>query len=218
MKTCCMILLAAFTSLASAQQNDVTSILEVLDVTNGRRTVVKEFPYRVEAPNWTPDGQWLVYNSGGKLYKLSPDSPGEPEMINTGFATRCNNDHVIAADGKQIAISHGTKEDGKSRIYTLPMQGGTPRLITPIAPSYLHGWSPDGRQLAYCADRKGNYDIYIIPVERRRRKTADDSRRIGRWSRIFPLRRIYLVQFRTHGFDASMENEERRLRTNPDDV
>ena len=108
-----MILLAAFTSLASAQQNDVTSILEVLDVTNGRRTVVKEFPYRVEAPNWTPDGQWLVYNSGGKLYKLSPDSPGEPEMINTGFATRCNNDHVIAADGKQIAISHGTKEDGK---------------------------------------------------------------------------------------------------------
>ena len=120
-----MILLAAFTSLASAQQNDVTSILEVLDVTNGRRTVVKEFPYRVEAPNWTPDGQWLVYNSGGKLYKLSPDSPGEPD------------------DGKQIAISHGTKEDGKSRIYTLPMQGGTPRLITPIAPSYLHGWSPD---------------------------------------------------------------------------
>ena len=41
MKTCCMILLAAFTSLASAQQNDVTSILEVLDVTNGRRTVSK---------------------------------------------------------------------------------------------------------------------------------------------------------------------------------
>ena len=69
MKTCCMILLAAFTSLASAQQNDVTIILEVLDVTNGRRTVVKEFPYRVEAPNGTPDGQWLVYNSGGKLYK-----------------------------------------------------------------------------------------------------------------------------------------------------
>ena len=44
MKTCCMILLAAFTSLASAQQNDVTSILEVLDVTNGRRTVVKNSP------------------------------------------------------------------------------------------------------------------------------------------------------------------------------
>ena len=58
MKTCCMILLAAFTSLASAQQNDVTSILEVLDVTNGRRTVVKEFPYRVEAP--TASGSCII--------------------------------------------------------------------------------------------------------------------------------------------------------------
>ena len=57
MKTYCTILLTAFTTLASAQQNNVSSRLEVLDVTNGSRTVVKEFPYRVEAPNWTPDGQ-----------------------------------------------------------------------------------------------------------------------------------------------------------------
>lgn len=149
----------------SAQQSRVTSTLEILDVTNGNRTVVKVFPYRVEAPNWTPDGKWLVYNSEGKLYKLSPTSPQEPEQINTGFAARCNNDHVISADGKQIAISNGTKEDGKSRIYTLPFAGGTPQLITPMGPSYLHGWSPDGKQLAYCAERNGNYDIYTIPAE-----------------------------------------------------
>lgn len=150
---------------AGAQQTEVTSILEILDITTGRRTVVKEFPYLIEAPNWTPDNQWLIYNSGGRLYKLSPDSPAEPQAINSDFANRCNNDHVLSADGKQIAISNGTKEDGKSRIYTFPIEGGTPRLITPIAPSYLHGWSPDGRQLAYCADRKGNYDVYVIPAE-----------------------------------------------------
>lgn len=150
---------------AGAQQTEVTSILEILDITTGRRTVVKEFPYLIEAPNWTPDNQWLIYNSGGRLYKLSPDSPAEPQAINSGFANRCNNDHVLSADGKQIAISNGTKEDGKSRIYTFPIEGGTPRLITPMAPSYLHGWSPDGRQLAYCADRKGNYDVYVIPAE-----------------------------------------------------
>lgn len=150
---------------AAAQQTEVTSILEILDITTGRRTVVKEFPYLIEAPNWTPDNQWLIYNSGGRLYKLSPDSPAEPQAINSGFANRCNNDHVLSADGKQIAISNGTKEDGKSRIYTFPIESGTPRLITPIAPSYLHGWSPDGRQLAYCADRKGNYDVYVIPAE-----------------------------------------------------
>lgn len=160
-----MISLLFLSVVTQAQQTAVTSILETLDVATGQRTVVKEFPYLIEAPNWTPDGEWLIYNSGGKLYKLSPNAPTEPEMINSGFATRCNNDHVLSADGRQIAISNGTKEDGKSRIYTFPMEGGTPRLITPMAPSYLHGWSPDGGQLAYCADRNGNYDVYVIPVE-----------------------------------------------------
>ena len=166
MKTFSSLLLSCLVAtIATAQEKQVTSILEILDVTDGTRTVVKEFPYRVEAPNWTPDGQWLVYNSGGKLYKISPDKPGEPELIPTGFATRCNNDHVIAADGQQIAISHATKEDRKSRIYTLPFAGGTPHLVTPLGPSYLHGWSPDGQQLAYCAERNGNYDVYVIPAE-----------------------------------------------------
>ena len=90
----------------------VTSILEIYDITTGQRTVVKEFSkHLIEAPNWTPDGQWLVYNSHGKLYKLSPDKPEAPILIHTDFATRCNNDHVISADGRQIAISHGTKEE-----------------------------------------------------------------------------------------------------------
>ncbi len=148
-----------------AQNSKVTSILEIMDITTGKRTVVKEFPFLIEAPNWTTDGNWLIYNSRGKLYKLSPTSPAEPVEINTDYGYRCNNDHVLSADGKQIAISHGTKEDGKSRIYTLPIEGGIPRLITPMAPSYLHGWSPDGKYLAYCADRKGNYDVYVIPAE-----------------------------------------------------
>ena len=151
--------------IAEAQQQQVISVLEVCDATTGERTVVKEFPYLIEAPNWTVDGQWLIYNSGGQLYKLSPDQPGEPQRIESGYATRCNNDHVLSADGQRIAISHGTKEDGRSRIYTLPISGGTPQLVTPMAPSYLHGWSPDGKQLAYCAERKGNYDVYVIPAD-----------------------------------------------------
>ena len=159
-----MLSVAMAIGTAVAQQQ-VTSVLEICDATTGERTVVKEFPYLIEAPNWTTDGQWLIYNSGGKLYKLSPDKPGEPQQIETGYAIRCNNDHVLSADGEQIAVSHGTKEDGRSRIYTLPLSGGTPRLITPMAPSYLHGWSPDGKQLAYCAERKGNYDVYVIPAE-----------------------------------------------------
>lgn len=165
MKTFFLILLLIL-SINQVMAQKVTSILEIYDVTTRQRTVVKEFPnHLIEAPNWTPDGLWLIYNSHGKLFKLSPDAPADPELLPTGFATRCNNDHVLSADGKQIAISHGTKEDGQSRIYTLPLEGGIPQLITPMAPSYLHGWSPDGNYLAYCAERKGNYDVYVIPAQ-----------------------------------------------------
>ena len=153
---------------AQQQRTKTTSILEIYDVEKGTRTVVKEFAdMHIEAPNWTMDGKWLIFNSRGRLYKISPDNPTEPILINTEFAGACNNDHVLSFDGKSIAISHGTKEDRRSRIYTLPIEGGTPRLITPLAPSYLHGWSPDGKWLAYCAFRDNNNirDIYIIPAE-----------------------------------------------------
>ncbi|GHT07602.1 hypothetical protein FACS189432_01550 [Bacteroidia bacterium] len=143
----------------------VTSVLEILDVNSGNRKVVKEFANQIEAPNWTPDGKWLVYNSGGKLYKISPDKPGEPVLINTDYATNCNNDHVISADGKFIAISNSPVETRRSHIYTVPFEGGIPHLITVLGPSYLHGISPNGKTLAYCADRNGNYDIYTIPAE-----------------------------------------------------
>ena len=104
-----MILCSAALAIgALSAQQKVTSILEICDITTGERTTVKEFPYLIEAPNWTSDGQWLIYNSGGKLYKLSPDQPGEPEQIETAYAVRCNNDHVLSADGQQIAISHGS--------------------------------------------------------------------------------------------------------------
>lgn len=140
------------------------SILEVYDTETGSRTVLKEFPYLIEAPNWSPDGSFLTYNSGGRIFRFDL-ATGESTEVDSGFVGNCNNDHVLSPDGTWIAVSHHTKEDGQSRIYTLPLSGGIPRLITPMAPSYLHGWSPDGKNLAYCAERNGEYDIYTIPVE-----------------------------------------------------
>lgn len=140
------------------------SILEIYDVETNERTVVAEMDYCIEAPNWTPDGKALIYNSEGCMFRIDLETK-EITKIDTGYAIDCNNDHVLSFDGKQLAVSHATKEDGKSRIYTLPVEGGTPRLITPLAPSYLHGWSPDGKTLCFCAERNGEYDIYTIPAE-----------------------------------------------------
>lgn len=145
-------------------RDDDESILEIYNVETGERQVVKEFDYLIEAPNWTPDGKALVYNSNGRIFRLDLETK-EITEVDTAFVDDCNNDHVLSPDGSMVAVSHATKEDGKSRIYVVPMSGGVPRLVTPLAPSYLHGWSPDGKTFAYCAERDGQYDIYTIPVE-----------------------------------------------------
>jgi Tol biopolymer transport system component len=124
--------------------------------------VVYRVEDHLEAPNWSRDGRWLIYNSHGRLYRISV-AGGDPVLLNTGTATGCNNDHGLSPDGKWLAISDRT--EGQSLISVLPAEGGTPRLVTEKGPSYWHGWSADGKTLAYCGKRNDQFDIYTIPVE-----------------------------------------------------
>lgn len=148
--------------MAISNGQSVISRLEIVNAKSGERRVVKEFNGRVEAPNWTPDGKYLVYNSGGLIYKIGVNG-GEPTLINTGSVNSCNNDHVISTDGSILAIS-ARGPANSSQIFTVPFTGGEPELVTPLGPSYLHGISPDNRYLAYTANRNGNYDVYVIPT------------------------------------------------------
>lgn len=139
------------------------STLETQSLSSTDRRVVHVAQGRFEAPNWLRDGKTLLFNSRGRLFRI-PATGGLPEVVDTGFAVRCNNDHGVSPDGSMLAISDQSQADRKSRIYTLPIGGGPPKLVTPNAPSYWHGWSPDGETLAYCAERNGNFDVYTIPV------------------------------------------------------
>lgn len=153
----------------------IGSNLEVMDVETGLRKVIYQSPVSIQAPNWSADGKYLIYNSGGLLYKFDLDK-GEPEVISSGFATSNNNDHVLSFDGKMLGISHHVaEEDGKSIIFTLPVEGGTPKRITSLGPSYLHGWSPDGKYLTYTADRHDNFDIYKISVRKKKEIRLTDA-------------------------------------------
>ena len=145
------------------------SYLEIYDLATRTHKVVKEFPYVIEAPNWTPDGKWLVFNMNGKLYKMAPDGSSDPVLIPTGDITQCNNDHVVTADGKWIGMSSNdpANRSYNSYVYVVPFEGGQPRRITPDGPSYLHGISPDGKTAAYCAFRGPNQeqDVWAMPVK-----------------------------------------------------
>jgi TolB protein len=142
-----------------AEKMALHSMLETVGPNAPDRTVVYETPGRIEAPNWTHDGGTLLFNRNGRIERM-PAGGGKPEAIDTGFATRCNNDHGISPDGKWLVVSDQSQEPHKSLIYILPFAGGTPRRITENSPSYWHGWSPDGKTLAFVGERSGEFDIY----------------------------------------------------------
>ena len=138
------------------------SRLETMNVFDGTRKVVYEKNGRFEAPNWMPDGKKLLLNMDGTLYKI-PVEGGDPEKLNTGFADMNNNDHGISFDGKLLAISNHREglAGGGSAVYVLPLEGGTPVLVTENTPSYWHGWAPDNKEVVYVAQRN-NIPIYNI--------------------------------------------------------
>jgi TolB protein len=140
----------------------IGSSIEILDPATGDRRSIYTSPDSLQAPNWTRDGKALIYNSKGRLYRFDL-AQAAPTLIDTDFATNNNNDHVLSFDGKMLGISHQPKEDGnKSIVYTVPVKGGKPKRITTLGPSYMHGWSPDGKYLVFTGGRDGEFDIYKI--------------------------------------------------------
>lgn len=141
----------------------MTSEIVLHDVTSGAETVVHRSERHIEAPNWSPDGRWLLVNGGGALYRIDLAEPDRLHQVPTGGLARLNNDHGISPDGQTIVVSESPGR-GTSLIYVLPTGGGTPRQVTPLAPSWWHGWSPDGQTLTYTAKRDGHFNIFTIPV------------------------------------------------------
>jgi hypothetical protein len=159
---------------ASSSKPVLWSTLETVPIASTDRRVVYVAPAHFEAPNWTRDGSFFLFNQDGGILKLPtptsqiPDGrTAAPTRIDTGAQMKCNNDHGLSPNGATLAISDSTAQ-GKSLVYTVPLAGGTPKQITTAAPSYWHGWSPDGQTLAFTGQRtidgKLDFDIYSISV------------------------------------------------------
>jgi TolB protein len=141
----------------------LVSALETIPIASTDRHVEYVAAAHFEAPNWSRDGSSLLFNQDNKIFKLAL-AGGEPAAIDTAPELHVNNDHGISPDGNLLAISDNSNPDHQSRVFVVPIAGGTPRQLTPDGPSYWHGWSPDGKTLAFTGQRNGNFDIYTIPV------------------------------------------------------
>lgn len=138
--------------------------LEIYDLATSRTRVVLQSDEVLEAPNWAPDGTWLLVNQGGHLYRVPLDAPRLERIDLSGLAL-CNNDHGISPDGTTIILSSHQGRHG-SEIYRVPVAGGVPVKVSPESPSWWHGISPDGKTLAYVAARGGSriVDVYTMPA------------------------------------------------------
>jgi len=147
----------------------IGSVLETLDVASGARRMLRQSEEPFEAPNWTRDGAALIYNTSGagegrgRLVRYDLASGGTT-TIDTAPNTRNNNDHVLSFDGTMLGISDQSMPGG-SAVYIVPLAGGTPRRITANTPSYLHGWSPDGRTLVYTGGRNNEFDVFAMNAD-----------------------------------------------------
>lgn len=144
------------------------SQLVVLDIETGDRTVVFEADEIIEAPNWAPDGETLIFNAGGELWQIDHRGRTTSERIDTGHLHDLNNDHVLSPDGRTIYVS---SDDG--HLYRVPVDGGEPVRVSNRHAEpfhyYLHGISPDGETLAYVAvEGEGEarrINLFTIPAK-----------------------------------------------------
>lgn len=149
----------------NSTSNDTISYVHTVDIQTGEIDILSSIKGHYEAPNWHPDN-YLILNSKGKIYSFDLQTKAI-NLIPTGTARFNNNDHGISPDKKYLVISNHdpnfpSAKSYKSSIYLVPITGGEPKRITSEVPSFWHGWSPDGKSLAYCAERNGNFDIYTI--------------------------------------------------------
>ncbi|MBS1873731.1 MAG: TolB family protein [Acidobacteria bacterium] len=179
------------------------SRISIYDLKTKRTQPVYTADEVFEAPNWSRDGKSLLVNARGKLWRIALDKPNpQPEPIALDPSLRCNNDHDFSPDARQIAISCSSPASRASQVYVASADGSAAKLLTPASPSYFHGWSPDGKFLAFVGQRNGHYNLFRVPAaggeeQRLTSKPAYDDgpdySRDGKW--------VYFNSDRSGGWD-----------------
>jgi len=127
--------------------------------------------YDVKFPS--SNGQVIVYEHGGYLYKLDPKTR-KSEKISITLASdniyarkemKKVADNLTAAslspDGHRLAVT------ARGEVFDVPADKGVTRDITRTPGANERGadWSPDGKYIAYISDRTGETEIWLQSAE-----------------------------------------------------
>ncbi len=111
-------------------------------------------------PQWSPDGNQIVYNTAGSLEVVPADGSRPPEKILAAHAVS-----DWSPDGRSIL--HWVITPVNNTSFSTRSGPGAPWQTTP----YLMGrfnqsfgkFSRDGRFVAYASDESGEYEVYVRP-------------------------------------------------------
>ena len=163
---------------ASAAQSVLYSTLETISPNPADRRVEYIAKGRFEAPNWMRDGNAFLFNRDGHIERLAVgrrQAGGDRYRICDALQQRSR--HLARCDrtGDQRQLA-GRSE---SQVYIVPIGGGTPRKITKKSPSYWHGWSPDGKTLAFVGPARWRFRHLLDSGGRRLGDAADHGEGAG---------------------------------------
>jgi TolB protein len=139
---------------------------EIMLVRLPERTTIQltDNEYDEYAPDWSPDGQQIVYTSyqqgNGDIFVMDRDGSNPSQLTATA-----ENDGAPAwsPDGKRILFTrYFTTTETSLLLVELPGLQET-RLTTgtiDASPS----WSPDGSQVAFASARDGDAELYILDL------------------------------------------------------
>jgi len=112
----------------------------------------------VFASDCSPDGTWVLYSTGHKLYRLPIEGGTPTEVASTPLLIS----GVVSPDGKWIACQY---DEGNPvplpKLSVVSAAGGTPLHVF-ARPSSTSGlrWSPDQKGLQYLLTRNGATNVW----------------------------------------------------------
>ena len=130
-------------------------------------------------PNWSPDGERIVFASSRhriwgipesevqNIYMMNPDGTGVTRLTESIYE---ETNPVWSPDGKKIAFDRRGNENYSWSIYVMNADGSdvfqvTHNLMQDRYYGHSPTWSPDGTKLAFVSDHDGNGEIYVINID-----------------------------------------------------
>ncbi len=157
--------------IAFVSERGGTPQLWIMNLTGENYRQITSLPDGACQPDWSPDGQRLVFVSpckgkkdsypGSSMFIVNADGKGL-----TPLASRPGGDFDPAwsPDGQTIAFT--SLRDGKDQIYLYSLaDNSVVRLSPPTVYERRPAWSPDGSRLAYETTRSGSSTIWLMNAD-----------------------------------------------------